>query len=50
MDVLHRTLGVPMLFVKELKTRAEMIAPTLPHAADMPWAVPLNLVGKTSAG
>ena len=41
---------MPILSVSELNASAEMIAPALPHAADMPCAVARNLVGKTSAG
>ena len=34
----------------ELNASAEMIAPALPHAADMPCAEARKRVGKTSAG
>ena len=49
-DVLQRTAGVPIFFVRELNASAEMIAPALPHAADMPCADARKRVGKTSAG
>jgi len=49
-DLLHRTAGVPILSVSVLKARAEMIAPALPQAAEIPWAKALYRVGKTSAG
>lgn len=49
-DVLQRTAGVPIFFVRLLKASAEMIAPALPHAADMPCADARNRVGNTSAG
>lgn len=49
-NVLQRTAGVPTLSDKELKARAEMMAPALPEAADMPCAEALKRVGKTSAG
>src|SRR5436853_343514 len=35
-DVLHRTAGVPIFLLKELKASAEMMAPTFPEAADVP--------------
>lgn len=47
---LQSTAGVPMRLLKLLNARAEMIAPALPLAAEIPWAVALNLVGKSSAG
>ena len=47
---LQSTAGVPMSWLSWLNASAEMIAPALPHAADMPCAVARNLVGKTSAG
>ena len=49
-DVLQRTEGVPMDLESELNASAEMIAPALPHAADMPCAEARKRVGKTSAG
>ena len=47
---LQRTAGVPMSLDRLLKARAEMIAPALPAAADMPCAEARKRVGKTSAG
>lgn len=47
---IQSTFGVPMLFVSELNTSAEMIAPAFPHAADIPCADARNFVGNTSAG
>lgn len=49
-DVLQRTAGVPMSLLSWLNASAEMIAPALPAAADMPCAAARNFVGKTSAG
>ena len=49
-NLLHRTAGIPILSVSVLKARAEMIAPALPQAAEIPWAKALYRVGKTSAG
>ena len=50
LHLLHRTAGVPMDSLSWLKASAEMIAPALPAAADMPWAAALYFVGNTSAG
>ena len=49
-DALQRTAGVPIFFESELNASAEMIAPALPHAADIPCAEARKRVGKTSAG
>ena len=49
-DALQSTAGVPMSLESELNASAEMIAPALPHAADMPCAEARKRVGKTSAG
>ena len=37
-DSLHRTAGVPILLVRALNAEAEMIAPALPDAAEIPCA------------
>lgn len=39
-----------MELVIELKANVVSTAPALPDAAEMPWAVDLTLVGKTSTG
>lgn len=41
---------MPTAFDRRLNTSAEMIAPALPHAADVPCASALKRVGNTSAG
>lgn len=47
---LHKIAGVPIFSASVLKASAEMIAPALPQAADMPCAKARKRVGKTSAG
>lgn len=46
-DVLQRTAGVPIFFESVLKTSADIMAPALPDAADIPCAVARNRVGNT---
>ncbi len=41
---------MPIDFDRLLNASAEMMAPALPHAADMPCADARKRVGKTSAG
>ena len=41
---------MPIVWLSWLNASAEMIAPALPDAAEIPCAVARNLVGKTSAG
>jgi hypothetical protein len=45
---LQRTAGVPIFLLNVLKARAETMAPAFPHAAEIPWANPRNLVGNTT--
>lgn len=45
---LHRMAGVPISLLKVLKASAEIIAPALPAAAEIPWALARKRVGKTN--
>ena len=49
-NLLHKQAGVPIFLLSVLNANAEMIAPALPAAAEIPCANALNLVGNTSAG
>ena len=44
---LHKTIGVPTFLLRVLKASAEMMAPTFPAAAEMPWAEARKRVGNT---
>jgi len=43
----HKTIGVPTFLLRVLKASAVMMAPALPDAAEIPWAVAQKRVGNT---
>ena len=47
MNALQRTMGVPTFLLRVLNANAEMMAPALPAAAEIPWANARKRVGKT---